>query len=337
MLELLDVVRVKKEYPELSLTPQNRGTIVDIHNDGEAYTVEFIDEKGETIEKALYKEFTESELEYVVTKLYSEDVSLELQIKEAKKFFGLRPDQSFQDLDVEVDDDEEIIHGLDLPNEVAERNSLIMMKRLGITEEEIENCEIDDEDYICDDREKEMCDEVKNMSKEEREEEFQRRFGKYIENDDNFEEIKKQYQAKTPSEWEDEFEKEKERLQKLKGMAELDDVADKADGYVVPSNVCEFDGYVISRFRKYCDSLGKKSGQLTSEELQEFHTLCSQFKKVKYIGESDSVCLIHGKIYGCIGEEHGEYRIIDEEGYDADEEIQGYLYPKRFFVEVNDD
>ena len=123
MLELLDVVRVKKEYPELSLTPQNRGTIVDIHNDGEAYTVEFIDEKGETIEKALYKDFTESELEYVPTKL--DGGSLEERTKEMKKFFGLRPDQSFQDLDVEVDD----------------------------------------EDYICDDREKEMSDDVKNMSK----------------------------------------------------------------------------------------------------------------------------------------------------------------------------
>ena len=142
MLELLDVVRVKKEYPELSLTPKNIGTIVDIHNDGDAYTVEFIDEKGETIEKALYKEFTESELEYVPTKL--DGGSLEERTKEMKKFFGLRPNQSFQDLDVEVYDEEEIIHGLDLPNEVAEKNMLIMMKRLGITEEEIENCEIED-------------------------------------------------------------------------------------------------------------------------------------------------------------------------------------------------
>ena len=41
-------------------------------------------------------------------------------------------------------DEEEIIHGLDLPNEVAEKNMRIMMKRLGITEEEIENFEIED-------------------------------------------------------------------------------------------------------------------------------------------------------------------------------------------------
>lgn len=53
--------------------------------------------------------------------------------------------------------------------------------------------------------------------------------------------------------------------------------------------------------------------------------------KVKYIGETDPVCMINGKIYECIGEECGEYRIIDEEGVDEEQEIQGYLYPKRFF------
>ena len=158
---------------------------------------------------------------------------------------------------------------------------------------------------------------------------------RYRESDDNFDEIKQKYGQMTDEEIAKVLEKEKERIKKLKSMAELDDLAAEAGGYVVPSNLCDFDGYVISRFRKYCDSLGKKSSQLTSEELQEFYTLCSQFKKVRYIGESDSVCLIHGKIYGCIGEEHGEYRIIDEEGYDADEEIQGYLYPKNFFVEVD--
>ena len=127
MFELLDIVRVKKEYPELSLTPKHIGTIVDVHNGGEAYTVEFIDENGDTIEKALYTEFTESELEKVT-----------------------------------------IIHGLDLPNEVAERNSLIMMKQLGITKEDIENCEIDDTDYICnDDNVLEELIAIRNMTDEE--------------------------------------------------------------------------------------------------------------------------------------------------------------------------
>lgn len=93
----------------------------------------------------------------------------------------------------------------------------------------------------------------------------------------------------------------------------------------------------IAKFRKYCELLGKTPSKLKSEELQEFYKLSNQFKKVRYIGESDPASLIHGKIYICLGEEHGEYRIIDEEGYDTDEAIQGYLYPKHFFVEVNDD
>ena len=33
---------------------------------------------------------------------------------------------------------EKIIHGLDLPNEIADKNFEILMKELGITEEEIE-------------------------------------------------------------------------------------------------------------------------------------------------------------------------------------------------------
>ena len=53
--------------------------------------------------------------------------------------------------------------------------------------------------------------------------------------------------------------------------------------------------------------------------------------KVKYIGESDPLVLINDKIYECLGEEEDSYRIIDEEGYNDEEEIQGYLYPKRFF------
>ena len=127
MFELRDIVRVKIEYPELSLTPNNIGTIVDIHNGGEAYTVEFIDENLETVEEALYREFAESELERAT-----------------------------------------IIHGLDLPNEVSERNSLIMLKQLGITKEDIENCEIDDTDYICnDDNVLEQLIAIRNMTDEE--------------------------------------------------------------------------------------------------------------------------------------------------------------------------
>ena len=58
--------------------------------------------------------------------------------------------------------------------------------------------------------------------------------------------------------------------------------------------------------------------------------------KVKYLGESDPISLIKNKIYECLGEEKDCYRVIDEEGYDEDEEIQGYLYPKRFFEIVEE-
>ena len=38
---------------------------------------------------------------------------------------------------------DKIIHGLDLPNDVAEKNFEILMKELGITEEEINEEEAD--------------------------------------------------------------------------------------------------------------------------------------------------------------------------------------------------
>ncbi len=58
--------------------------------------------------------------------------------------------------------------------------------------------------------------------------------------------------------------------------------------------------------------------------------------KVKYKGESDPVSLINGKIYECLGEENGLLRVIDEEGYDENEEIQGYLYEKEIFEIVEE-
>lgn len=58
--------------------------------------------------------------------------------------------------------------------------------------------------------------------------------------------------------------------------------------------------------------------------------------KVRYIGKSDPLSLMHNEVYECLGEEHGEYRIIDEEGYDEGAEIQGYLYPKHFFEIVEE-
>ena len=56
--------------------------------------------------------------------------------------------------------------------------------------------------------------------------------------------------------------------------------------------------------------------------------------KVKYIGTTDPCCLIHGKEYECLGEESGLFRVIDEEGADENETLQGYLYEKHLFTIV---
>ena len=48
--------------------------------------------------------------------------------------------------------------------------------------------------------------------------------------------------------------------------------------------------------------------------------------KKKYIGKSNSLSLLNGKVYDVISIEHGWYRIIDE----TDED---YLYPPVFFVD----
>lgn len=59
--------------------------------------------------------------------------------------------------------------------------------------------------------------------------------------------------------------------------------------------------------------------------------------KVKFLGETDPISLIHGKVYDVIGIEKDWYRIIDEYGIDEDEELQGYLYPPELFEIVEGD
>lgn len=62
MLKLYDIVKLKKEDKKFGIKPTYIGSIVDIINNGEAYTVEFINPNGDTIEKALMTEFSENEL-----------------------------------------------------------------------------------------------------------------------------------------------------------------------------------------------------------------------------------------------------------------------------------
>lgn len=51
--------------------------------------------------------------------------------------------------------------------------------------------------------------------------------------------------------------------------------------------------------------------------------------KVKFIGETDPVYMINGKIYDVISIEKTWYRIVDKEGDD-------YLYPPEFFKGINE-
>lgn len=62
MLELFDMVRLKADDKEHGVKSTYDGTVVDVLADGEAYTVEFFDEHGETVEAALFTEYTESQL-----------------------------------------------------------------------------------------------------------------------------------------------------------------------------------------------------------------------------------------------------------------------------------
>lgn len=51
--------------------------------------------------------------------------------------------------------------------------------------------------------------------------------------------------------------------------------------------------------------------------------------KVRFIGETDPIYMINGKIYEVLSIEKGWYRIIDEEGED-------YLYPPELFQVVDE-
>ena len=63
MLKLYDVVALKHDDFQHGVKKGQKGTIIDVLANGEAYTVEFVDDKGETIEQALFTEYEEKDLE----------------------------------------------------------------------------------------------------------------------------------------------------------------------------------------------------------------------------------------------------------------------------------
>ena len=63
MFRLNDTVHLKEDSKEYGVPKTAIGAILDVQHGGAAYTVEFIDEEGNTYEDALYADFTEDELE----------------------------------------------------------------------------------------------------------------------------------------------------------------------------------------------------------------------------------------------------------------------------------
>lgn len=67
MFNLYDTVKPKRDFPKLHLKSEHIGCIVDILGNGKAYTVEFFDEEGNTIEDALFYDFEEQDLIKIAT------------------------------------------------------------------------------------------------------------------------------------------------------------------------------------------------------------------------------------------------------------------------------
>jgi hypothetical protein len=63
MLKLFDTVTLKNDDPETGVKAGTEGTIVDVLGNGKAFTVEFFDEDGNTIEASLYTEYTSAQLQ----------------------------------------------------------------------------------------------------------------------------------------------------------------------------------------------------------------------------------------------------------------------------------
>ena len=65
MFKLYDIVKLKKDDDVHGVKESFTGTIVDVQAGGKAFTVEFIDEKGETVEPALFADYKPDEIDLV--------------------------------------------------------------------------------------------------------------------------------------------------------------------------------------------------------------------------------------------------------------------------------
>ena len=62
MFSLYDIVKLKEDDKSHGVKKSFTGTVVDVLGKGEAYTVEFFDDTGETIEDALLTEYKAEDL-----------------------------------------------------------------------------------------------------------------------------------------------------------------------------------------------------------------------------------------------------------------------------------
>ena len=63
MFNLYDVVKLNHNRDNIGIKAGALGTVVDVLNYGEAYTVEFFDDNNKTIKKSLFTHFTANELD----------------------------------------------------------------------------------------------------------------------------------------------------------------------------------------------------------------------------------------------------------------------------------
>ena len=82
MFKLYDVVKLIKNRPDIGIKDNNIGTIIDIVENGRAYTVEFMDENNETIEESIYNYFDETEL--ILAESYIEFAPVNLELASGK-------------------------------------------------------------------------------------------------------------------------------------------------------------------------------------------------------------------------------------------------------------
>ena len=62
MFDLHELVALKVDRDDIGVKSTFLGTVIDVVDDGAAYSVEFVDDNGETVEDSIFAYFLEDEL-----------------------------------------------------------------------------------------------------------------------------------------------------------------------------------------------------------------------------------------------------------------------------------